>query len=375
MRRVGLLVVGFFLLAGMPAAVSGGVTRVEARWLITDLGTLGGQESEATGINDVGQIVGWAETSVKGPRGQLDHAFLWKKGKMRDLGTLGGPESRANAINSRGQIVGEADAKMKDNEGPISHAFLWQGGRMRDLGTLGGPRSEALDINARGQIVGWSETRAKNPNDPRFHLRHAFLWEKGKMADLGTLGGPDSSAHAINDRGQIVGSADTRAKTREYGFLTPVEHAFLWKAGHMRDLGTVKGPRCEAEDINEHGQIVGSLDTGKKDAKSKYGDVPIWHAFRWENGRMRDLTARGSHSSAGGIDDSGQIVGSITALGRDYEYDEGGSAVLWKNGQRIQLGALRFKSKAVDINDRGKIVGLSHTRDWHEHAVLWTLER
>jgi len=56
----------------------------EGRWVIRDLGTLGGRWSEAIAINDHGQVVGRAATKTSSYR-----AFLWQNGKMTDLGALG----------------------------------------------------------------------------------------------------------------------------------------------------------------------------------------------------------------------------------------------------------------------------------------------
>jgi len=95
-------------------------------------------------------------------------------------------------------------------------ASLWQKGRLTDLGTLGGKDATALDINERGQIVGYSSI----PTSTASTLRHAFVWQNGRMTDLGTLtGGTNSRALAINDRGQVVGFAVNR--TRQI-------HAVLW---------------------------------------------------------------------------------------------------------------------------------------------------
>ena len=83
---------------------------------------------------------------------------------------------------------------------------------MTDLGTLGGFQSIAWRINERGQIMGESFTSNSEV--------HAFLWQKGVMTDLGTLGGSNSTTTSINNRGQVVGYSQTTNDAR---------HAFLWK--------------------------------------------------------------------------------------------------------------------------------------------------
>ena len=145
-----------------------------------DLGTLGGRESYAYGINASGQVVGYSSL----PDGSI-HAFLWTNGVMKDLGTLGG-NSYAYGINDVGQIVGEYVTSGTD---PRQRAFVWSKGVMTDIGTLGGLDSIANAINASGQVVGFSAGTDNNQS-------HAFLWTNGVMTDLG---GPGGLANAIAD--------------------------------------------------------------------------------------------------------------------------------------------------------------------------------
>jgi probable HAF family extracellular repeat protein len=266
----------FALVAALAVSgAAGSVGSGQARWVITDLGTLGGPSSEAAAINERGLVVG--KSTAPGPNGFRGHAFLWGKGKIRDLGTLGGKYSGAVAINGRGQVVGWSMSRSG-----VAHPFIWESGKMRDLGTMG----EAVAINERGYVIGNSDS-----------FEDAFVWHNGKIR---TLGGQHSEAVAINERGEIVGSSGTAGSG-------PWWHAFLWENGKMIDLGTLRGRHSEAVAINGRGQVVGESDTDRVD---EYGSR-AHHAFLWENGKMTDLETLpgGNESNATAINNQGQIVG------------------------------------------------------------------
>jgi probable HAF family extracellular repeat protein len=163
---LSLLVGVVALLAGASGAGAGSV---QQRWVMRDLGMLGGAPTMAVGINDRGQVIGWAETGERPMQEEsVPRAFVWEKGRLRELGTLGGAASIALAINNKGQIalainnkgqiVGSAATRETDQlDDQVRRAVVWENGRLRDLGTLGGPYSEAVAINESGQVVGWSE--------------------------------------------------------------------------------------------------------------------------------------------------------------------------------------------------------------------------
>jgi probable HAF family extracellular repeat protein len=198
--------------------------------VMTNLGTLdtGAPLSQAYGVNDSGQVVGYSRT----PAG--DHAFLYSGGSMTDLDTMNTQQSIAFGINDAGQIVGRAYTSID------IHAFLFSGGSMTDLGTLGGDASEAFAINNSGQIVGRAYTSGNQ-------AAHAFVYSGGSMTDLGTLD-RDSEARAINSSGQIVGHCS------EFG------SAFLYSGGHMYNLNTLFAGSDYfvylADDINDFGEVA-----------------------------------------------------------------------------------------------------------------------
>ncbi len=141
-----LLLLAFWTLWGLP-----GRLEAQPRYLFQDLGSLGGLESVANGINASGLVVGWASTSSGQTR-----AFLKNPGQpMQDLGTLGGDNSEAYGINASGLVVGSAA-----NASQEYRAFLWMNGTMHDLNELvvNPPPEEMLwrawAINDHGWIVG-----------------------------------------------------------------------------------------------------------------------------------------------------------------------------------------------------------------------------
>lgn len=144
----------------------------DVRYVVTDLGTLGGSFSFAYDINDRGEIDG---TSTL-PGDQVQHSYAWKNGQMTDLGTLGGLNSESYAdLNDKGQITGTAEIAVSDpnNENFCSFGtnliclgFIWQNDVMRPLSTLGGNNGQSTDVNDRSEISGFAETATKDPNCP-----------------------------------------------------------------------------------------------------------------------------------------------------------------------------------------------------------------
>ena len=328
---------------------------------------------------------------------------------VTDLGTLGGSNSVPWGINDRGQVVGGSETTDIDpNSGfPTFHAFLWNKGVMHDLGTLGGQYSQALlgGINSEGQVVGEAETSIVDPNNPPFFAWHAFLWEKGTMHDLGTLGGTFSYAMGIDSESRVVGAAQT---DEPHPFFGQQYHPFLWEKGVMRDLGTLGGDVgfatgisvIEAPESEEEG--VADKEQARKTRKTKSSRFQViggsivdnnpippflfpMRSFLWEDGVMTNLgTLGGIQSFPEAINDRSQVVGEFTVL--DSEGTGISHAFRWKDGRRQDLGTVAGDSDSIAyaINHKGQIVGGSgsgfidlpfnsvHAFLW-EHGVLTDL--
>ena len=297
---------------------------------VTDLGTLSGDtQSEGGAINAAGDVTG-ESTDVDYSVGQ---AFRYHDGTLTGLGVLNaGDVSAGAAINASGEVAGvssgdggdfattwsgttitdissgvESWATGINDDGDVVGsmyttdllAFVDTGGPLVDLnsevssGATGMTLIEALAINGTGEIVGFGAT-ADGPT-------HAFLFDAGKVTDLGTPGNhPDdmSSATAINAAGHVVGWTDGTTSG-----------AFYWN-GTMHVISVASGPGGDmASGINAADWVVGFHDTGAGTT-----------AFVWPgagsavdlNTRALDLPAGWTLTGANAINDSGQIAATAS---------------------------------------------------------------
>lgn len=332
------------------------------QYTIIVLPDLGGNVDSANGVNDRGDAAGYA--ALPGFPGSTAHAVLWRKGVLTDLRTLGGsitfwPES--HQINNNDLVVGTSETTVPDPNGESQcgntahecRVFLWQRGTIAALPTLGGNNAYDAGINNIGQVSGTSETSVLLPC-PSFiflYVFKAFVWEKGHIAALPLFPGDNvATAGGMNDHGQVVGTSGEVFGTAN-SCSTIARHAVLWQDGRVTDLGTLGGTDGNLPSyINNRGEIVGESDIA--------GDIHH-HAFLWRRGTILNLgTLPGDvDSSASRINDNGLIAG--------FSFDVNGNAraVLWSHGVIYDLNTLVpsnagiFLQEALDINNRGQISG------------------
>ena len=266
------------------------------RWgRMASLPTFGGTNGYAAGDNNLGQIVGWAETTVRdatciSPQVLQFEAAQWDAtGAIHEFRPLpGDPDGAATAINDAGQAVG-ISGLCYDAVGAATaeHMVLWEHGIPTQIPALGGNDwNTPTDINDHGQVTGFADLPGDSPTSPNFH---AFFWsrETGTI-DLGTLSGDVySEGLGINSAGQVVGESCSA------GFA--VCRAFLWEHGKMTDLNTLVEPGSSlylnfANDINDFGQISGGATDSTNGTTPAFLAVPQSGSDRDGSGQARSET-------------------------------------------------------------------------------------
>jgi len=310
------------------------------RYIVTDLGDLGGYQSEAHGINAPGQVVG----DSSDPTGTY-RAFFWDEGNgLLQLTVPDGSTTVAYGINDAGSVSAYSSTL---------GGFIWdRTNGVQILGNLNGRAIYPRRINASGQVAGEYTNAA---GDTR-----AFLWNQPTgLRDIGAFAGNRSSAQAINDVGTVVG--DSYDSNNIY-------HAFIWDEVHgMRNLGfPCPAFQSAALDINNSSEVVGYTYEAR--------GHPVGFLWNATSGTIQlgTLTPLGN-SWAFGINDSGRVVGeSTSSASRNV-------AVIWDETNGIQdLNLLLsgsgsvFLNRAIDINECGQIICDGITAQGDMHGFLLT---
>jgi len=308
-------------------------SRKGRNYFVTDIGTLGGSQSFAFGINDGGQVYGYSWLTGDATA----HPFLYDGRTMSDLGELV-VTFAGGAINNAGQIA----TAVALNGITTPAVYDSQSGMLTIIPLLGGVSSfgfggVATAINNFSEVVGYSYIDAITP--------HAFSYDSGMTTDLGSFGG-SSYGLSINDPGIIVGSSTGAANGNQHAFVRQL-------SGQMKDIDPFGDPGFTtswsvAADVNISGKVVGYFLTPSGG----------YHAFLHDGVRFKDISLHGNpDTEASSINNQGSVVGvHIAALDRMH-------AFLYRAGRFNDLNELIPSDSgweltwAFDINNSEQIVG------------------
>lgn len=300
-------------LAALCLAAHAAFAAPQARWTVVDLGAgFNGAYTGtfATGMNDRGEVAGWAYRSESDP---AHHSWTWSGGT---LSVLDGSHSSTSAsgINNHGTIVGSVGfdpAYYKDGS--------W---------TVLGFRGAVYGVNDHDTMVGSYNAATRSP---------AFMIKDGVFFDLGTLGGSFAPAFAVNNKDVVVG----------YSYLanSVAIHGFYYESGVMKDVGTLGGVTSYLNDVNDHGVAAG----GAQDASG------AMHAVIYD-GTLRAIPGLGRYSYAQRINDHGDVIGYSD--GHLFLYSDGNVTLVDQLPEVVASGW--HLQNASDINNRGWIVSSAY---------------
>jgi len=333
--------------------------------------------SDAAAVGARGEVAMGSEIATLDPNGedfgQFDPAnpthrvtrgAIWRNGVMTALPNLpGGNNANAFWINSLGQVSGFAENGTFDSS--CSQVTPFQVQRFQPV--IWGPNGEihrvlspfvsrtvtdtvafALTINDNGEVVGASGLCGTTGLPPaainNTTATHAVLWERdGSVRDLGNLGGAANIASSINNRGEVVGTAQTPDGT---------VHTFRWtRRTGMLDYGSFPGAVATVagccHTINDGGEIVGFT---VEPTNPYFGRAIIWqgtqpqdlNAFVRDAGPFVQLTGAFSINEAGeivcqGVTNTGDLHACLAVPDNGATANESVSPASWQPGSYVPL--------------------------------------
>lgn len=307
----------------------------------TDLGLPWASASQASAINDAGQVVGWVEKDTH------TMAVSWSDGAATLLPSLNAQASRAWDINNSGVIVGASGSR------PVR----WRGGEVVDLL----PADSALygsvsSVNDAGAMSGHLGTRVSG--SPFGSPFSAFTWNPQGISFALPNPASSSTGQSINNSGQVAGYISDPGWSNHN---PPTTRPATWMPEYSIQPGENWG--AVAHDINDRGQFVGT--TG-----SQSGNPAAFQAMLWGHGTAVVL----GPGAAFALNEATQVVGFAVAS------DGSPLATLWQGGMAIDLNTVAAAAglpagwvlrNALDINESGAIVGIAtQTGTGLTHAYL-----
>jgi probable HAF family extracellular repeat protein len=312
---------------------------------ITDLGTLGGSYSSASGINDGGQIVGNSFTSADNVNA---YPFFLTSSGMQQLSTGGALGGSPSDISTSGLIGGSVPSAQAAGGGPAE----WNLGVLSLLPILqpSGPAGVAR-VNTSGLAVGQAFL-------PSANQQHAVEWTPGgAIKDLGTLGGSFSTANGVNASGEIAGTS-----TAPDGSFS----AFVYEGGAMTALPRPAGATwCHGGAINDAGAVWGTC----------FVSGQAIHVVTWAGGTMSDLGPVFDATSGEiyAVNSSGEAVGyAARSSGLAAIFVSGG--IIYDLNALLPTGSGWHVDMANDINSGATIVGQGENASGQTHAYALTIK-
>jgi|GEM_PF-2620410 len=319
---------------------------------------LGVNISEACGINNKGEIVGYEDFGYF-----MTRSIYWSPdGTASLLDTLPGRNSsRPYMIDDNGLILGWSALVWYVWFGEFQElhmnqtAVLWENQEIHNLNdhVTGGDTLDLYhtrDNNNAGTIVG---SGAPPGNIPPPWWPNGFILDNGNITDLGTATYP----YAINNQGHIAGWIEA-----------DFTHAHVWEDGIPIDLNDdplIKANYSQAYDINDHDLITGM---------AQYDYSLYFEPTVWKNHQAIRLLPTDSQyvGYALAVNENDQVIGYYDDLLTGAWY-----AFLWEDNQTIYLNDYLAGTGfewiyPEDINDKGQIVGLGYKTDIGFRAFLLT---